>query len=68
MARGHFELFPVGRVVDGSDGPGHADAQEDAHRVAACDVTYGRIPHTGPVAATLLANVSEEEEEKTMTD
>lgn len=42
-ARGHFELFPVGCMVDGSDGPGHANSQEDIHCVAARDVTYGRI-------------------------
>lgn len=44
------------------------DAQEDAHRAAACDVTYGRSAYWSWVAATLLANVSEEEEEKDTTD
>lgn len=33
----------MGRVVDGCDGPGHPDAQENVHGVAAGDVPDGRV-------------------------
>lgn len=42
-AGGHSELFPVGRVVNGGNGPGHTDAQEHIDGVAARDIADGGI-------------------------
>lgn len=41
--RVHLELLSLGVVVDGSDGPGHADAQEHVHGVAPCHVPDGSV-------------------------
>lgn len=39
----HPELVALWVVVDGGDGPGHSDAQEDVHGVAARHVSNGRV-------------------------
>lgn len=41
-SRIHQEIVSVVRVVDGSDGPGYTDAEEDIH-----SITSGHISHTG---------------------
>lgn len=41
--RVHPELLAFGGVVDGGDGPGHADAQEDVDGVTSCHVADGGV-------------------------
>ena len=38
-----LELLALGVVVDGSDGPGHADPQEDVDCVASCHIANGGV-------------------------
>lgn len=41
--RVNSELLALGVVIDCSDGPGHADTQEDVDSVTSCHIANGRV-------------------------